>query len=58
METKATLIEVKEEIEINKKETPEFLLLLEQSVLLTLKEQGIINDGQLHLCMKELGFSD
>lgn len=58
METKATLIEIKEEREINKKETSEFLFLLEQSVLLTLKEQGIINDTQLYLCMKDLGFSD
>lgn len=54
METKAFFIKVKEEKEINKKETPEFLLLYEQSVLLALKEQGILNEIQLPICMDEL----
>lgn len=42
METNAVFIGVMQEKEISKKETADFLQLYEQSVLLSLREQGII----------------
>lgn len=54
METKVICVGVKQEKEISRKETPDFLLLYEQSVLISLKEQGILNEFQLQLCLDEL----
>lgn len=40
-----------EEIEISKNNTPEFYLLYQQSILLSLKEQGVLNEAQYGYCL-------
>lgn len=54
MNKTVALVQVTDEIEINKNTAPEFLLQYQKSVLLCLKEQGIINDSQYHQCIEEL----
>lgn len=54
MENKTIFQEMAEEIEVSKKNTPEFFLLYQQSVLLSLKEQGVIDELQFGLCMDAL----
>ncbi len=54
MENKAVLLECTEEIAICKTATPEFYLLYQQSVLLSLKEQGVLNEIQYQICMDAL----
>ena len=57
MGNEAVLLECTEEIAICKKATPEFYLLYQQSVLLSLKEQGVLNEIQYQLCMDALTLS-
>lgn len=54
MGNEAVFLESTEEIAISKTATPEFYLLYQQSVLLSLKEQGIINEIQYQLCLDAL----
>lgn len=54
MENTAVFSESTDEIEINKKTAPEFLLLYQQSVLLVLKEQGVLNQVQYGFCLEAL----
>lgn len=54
MENEAVFLECTEEIAISKTVTPEFYLLYQQSVLLSLKEQGVLNEIQYQLCMDAL----
>ena len=50
MENKAVFREISNEIMISKKSTPEFYLLYQQSILLSLKEQGVLDEIQYQLC--------
>lgn len=54
MGNEAVLLKCTEEIAISKTATPEFYLLYQQSVLLSLKEQSIINEIQFQLCLDAL----
>lgn len=54
MVKKAVFLKSTNEIEISKKTTPEFLLLYQQSVLLALKEQGMIDEVQYGFCLDAL----
>ena len=54
MENRAQLIGAQEELEIRKENFPEFMRLFEESVLLALLEQGVLDDRQFQLCMDEL----
>lgn len=54
MGNEAVFLESTEEIAISKAATPEFYLLYQQSVLLSLKEQGVINEIQFQLCTDAL----
>ena len=54
MKRKVTFIGVADEMEINSRTAPEFLLLYQQAVLLALKEQGILDERQLRLCLEAL----
>jgi len=49
-----TLIEISEEVDIDKKNNSEFLFEFQKSVLLNLSEQGVINDIQCQICIKKL----
>lgn len=44
------------ETTISKQATPEFCLLFQESILLSLMEQGVLNDAQYALCLKALAF--
>ena len=44
-------LEGSEEIAVSKMVTPEFYQLYQQSVLLALKEQGVLNEGQYRYCL-------
>lgn len=57
MEKKAVFLESTEEIIVSKKVIPEFYLLYQQSVLLALKEQGVLNKMQYQFCMDALNHS-
>lgn len=54
MGNEAVFFECTEETAISKAATPEFYLLYQQSVLLSLKEQGVLNEIQYQLCMDAL----
>lgn len=54
MANDAVFIGSSEEISISKKSTPEFYLLFQESILLSLKEQGVLNDVQYGLCLQAL----
>lgn len=54
MENNAIFLESTGGITIEKKATPEFYLLYQQSVLLALKEQGVLDEFQLQRCMEGL----
>lgn len=54
MESRAVFAEVTNEVKISKNTTPEFLLLYQQSILLALMEQGVIDELHLQLCMDAL----
>ena len=54
MENKALFLECIEEIAVSKTATPEFYRLYQQSVLLALKEQGVINEVQFQYCLDTL----
>ena len=54
MENRAVFQEMTEVTEVSKENTPEFFLLYQQSVLLCLKEQGVIDELQFGLCMDAL----
>ena len=51
MENKALFLECIEEIAVSKTATPEFYRLYQQSVLLALKEQGVINEVEFQYCL-------
>ena len=51
MWNKAVFLECSEETLISKTSAPEFYRLYQQSVLLALKEQGVLNDIQLQYCL-------
>lgn len=54
MKNKAVFTGRTDEIVISKKSTPEFYLLFQQSVLLSLKEQSTINEIQYQQCLDRL----
>ena len=54
MENKALFLECIEEIAVSKTATPEFYRLYQQSVLLALKEQGVLNEAQFQHCLDTL----
>lgn len=54
MKSRAILKSTDGVLEINRQTTPEFLLLYQQSVLLELKEQAVLNDAEYQLCMDAL----
>ncbi len=54
MENKAVFLECTGETKISKKTTPGFWLLYQQSVLLSIKDQGFINEIQYERCLEEL----
>lgn len=56
MENKAVFLKNTEEITISKTVTPEFYRLYQQSVLLALKEQGILNEMQYQHCLSTLNY--
>lgn len=51
---KAVLWEPREDIPSGKTITPEFYRLYQQSVLLALKEQDVLNEIQVQLCLDTL----
>lgn len=57
MKNEAVFLECTEEIAVSKTTAPEFYLLYQQSVLLSLKEQGILNEVQYQFCMDTLTLS-
>lgn len=54
MENNAKFTGTTGEISISQKTTPEFYLLFQQSVLLSLKEQNTINEIQYQQCLDRL----
>lgn len=54
MENKSVFTGCVNEIEISKQSTPEFYLLYQQSVLLSLKEQSTISEIQYQQCLDRL----
>lgn len=50
----AVFLECTEEVAVSKTVTPEFYRLYQQSVLLTLKEQGVLNEIQYQHCLNIL----
>lgn len=54
MEKKAILLDTTGVVPIDKRTAPDFLLLYQQSILLALKEQGILNEVQYGLCLDTL----
>lgn len=51
---KARLLQIENQIEINRQNTPEFLLEYQKSILLELKKQGILSDTQCQICIERL----
>lgn len=51
MKNEAVFTGITDEILISRKTTPEFYLLFQQSVLLSLKEQSTINEIQYQQCL-------
>ena len=51
---KARLLQVKNEVRIERNTSSEFLLLYQKAILLALKDQGTINDLQCQLCIDRL----
>lgn len=51
MKNEAVFCECSEEIQIAPKTTPDFYRLYEQSVLLALNEQGVLNELQLRYAL-------
>lgn len=51
---KARLIKAQNQFEVNDRTAPEFMLSYQKIVLLTLKEQGTINDLQYQVCLEGL----
>ena len=54
MENEAVFLKCTEEIVVSKTATPEFYRLYQQSVLLALKEQGVLNAVQYQHCLDAL----
>ena len=54
MGKKAVFLESTGEIKISKETAPEFLLLYQQSVLLALKEEGVLNEAQYGFSLETL----
>ncbi len=54
MGNKAVFLECTEEIVVSKTDTPEFYRLYQQSVLIALKEQGVLNEVQIQHCLDTL----
>lgn len=54
MGNEAVFLKCTEEIAVSKTATPEFYRLYQQSVLLALKEQGILNEVQYQYCLDTL----
>ena len=48
---KAVFLKCNKEIGVNKTTTPEFYRLYQQSILLELKEQGVLNEIQYQYCL-------
>lgn len=53
----ARLIDVRDEVAVDKQTAPDFLLEYEKAVLLALKERGVINDMQCQMCIDRLADS-
>ena len=47
MENKAVFLKCTQQVTVNRTTTPEFYRLYLQSILLSLKEQGVLNDIQI-----------
>ena len=54
MGNKAVFLKCTEEIAVSKAATPEFYRLYQQSVLIALKEQGVLNEVQIQHCLDTL----
>lgn len=54
MRNELVFLKCSEEIAVSKAATPEFYRLYQQSVLLALKEHGVINEAQLQHCLDTL----
>lgn len=54
MEHQAVFLDCTGEIAVSKTATPEFYRLYQQSLLLALKEQGVINEAQVQYCLDRL----
>ena len=54
MGNKAVFLKCTEEIVVSKTATPEFYRLYQQSILLALKEQGVLNEAQFQHCLDTL----
>ena len=54
MENKAVFLESTEEIAVSQKTSPAFYQLYQQTVLLALKEQGVLNEIQYQHCLNVL----
>lgn len=54
MKNEAVCLECTEEIAVSKTTAPEFYLLYQQSILLSLKEQGVLNEIQYQQCFDRL----
>lgn len=55
MGRKARLLSAAPNIEVSRQTTPEFYRLYQQSVLLALEEQGVLDRQQLEDCLERLG---
>lgn len=55
MEKKAKLLYAEPSIQVSRQTTPEFYRLYQQSVLMALEEQGVLNRRQLEDCLERLG---
>lgn len=51
MEKKAVFLKSTQEVIVSKTATPEFYRLYQQSVLLALKEQGVLNEEEVRHCL-------
>lgn len=54
MGNEAVFLKCTEEIAVSKTATPEFYRLYQQSILLTLKELGVLSDVQYQHCLDAL----
>lgn len=50
------LVAVENNVEINRKSQVEFLFEYQKSVLITLSEQGVLNDMQCQQCIEKLAW--